>query len=54
MEGLGKDGRMILMDLREIGWEVLDWIHISQKRDQLWAFMNTVIKLEFHKRQGVY
>jgi hypothetical protein len=24
----------IRMDLREIGWEVVDWIHLAQGRDQ--------------------
>jgi hypothetical protein len=23
----------IRMDLREMGWEVLDWIHLAQDRD---------------------
>jgi len=26
----------IRMDLREIGWEVVDWIQLAQDRDQLW------------------
>jgi hypothetical protein len=34
------------MDLRETGWwEGVDWIHLSQDRDQWRALMNTVIKL---------
>jgi len=24
----------IKMDLREIGWEDVDWIHLAQERDQ--------------------
>jgi hypothetical protein len=24
----------IRMDLREIGWEVMDWIHLAQDREQ--------------------
>jgi hypothetical protein len=24
------------LDLREIGWEVVDWIHLVQDRDQWW------------------
>jgi hypothetical protein len=35
------------MDAREIGWEVLDWIHMAQDRDQLWPVVNTVIGGEF-------
>jgi hypothetical protein len=24
------------MDLRDIGWEGVDWIHLAQDRDQWW------------------
>jgi len=24
----------IRMDLRELGWENVDWVHLAQKRDQ--------------------
>jgi hypothetical protein len=27
----------IRMDLREIDWEIVDWIHLTQDRDQWWA-----------------
>jgi hypothetical protein len=33
------------MDMREIKWEGMDWIHLAQGRDQLWALVNTVMKL---------
>jgi len=33
------------MDLREIEWESVDWIHLAQDRDQWWTFANTVINL---------
>jgi hypothetical protein len=29
------------MDLREIGWEVVDWIHVTQDRDQWQVLVNT-------------
>jgi hypothetical protein len=32
------------MDLREIGWGGMDWIHLSQDRDQWKALMNRVKK----------
>jgi hypothetical protein len=32
----------ITMDCREIGWEVVDWIHMIQDRDQWRAVVNTV------------
>jgi hypothetical protein len=40
------------MNLREIGWEVTDWMYLVQDRDQKWVLLNTVVK--FHKRQGIY
>jgi hypothetical protein len=35
----------IRMDLREIGWEFVDWIHLGQDRDQWQVLVNTVMKL---------
>jgi hypothetical protein len=32
-------------DLREIGWEGMDWIDLAQNRDQWRALVNTVMKL---------
>jgi len=37
------------MDVREAGWEVVDWIHLAQDRDQ-WR---TVMKFIFRKRRGI-
>jgi hypothetical protein len=28
----------IRLDLREVGWEGVDWIHLAQDRDHWWAF----------------
>jgi len=36
----------IRMDLREIGWEVVDWMHLAQDRDQWWALVNMVMNLQ--------
>jgi len=33
------------MDLREIGWEVVDWIHLAQDRDKWWVVVNMVMNL---------
>jgi hypothetical protein len=33
----------IEMDLGEIGWGGMDWIHLAQDRDQWKALVNTVI-----------
>jgi hypothetical protein len=35
----------IKMDLREIGWRGMDWIHVAQDRDQWRALVNTVMNL---------
>jgi hypothetical protein len=35
----------IKMDLREIGWEDLDWIDMVQYRDQWRALVNTALNL---------
>jgi hypothetical protein len=37
----------IRMDLREIGLEGVDWMHLAQDRDQWWAVVNTVMNLQF-------
>jgi hypothetical protein len=36
----------IKMDLREIGWDGMDWIDLAQDRDQLRALVNTVMNLQ--------
>jgi hypothetical protein len=33
------------MDLREVGWEVVDWMHLAQDRDKWHTLVNTVINL---------
>jgi hypothetical protein len=35
----------IKIDLREIGWNGMDWIELAQDRDQRRDLVNTVIKL---------
>jgi hypothetical protein len=35
----------IKMDLREIGWDVMDWIDLAQDRDRWRALVNTVMNL---------
>jgi hypothetical protein len=34
----------IKMDIREIGWGGMDWIHLALDRDKWRALMNTVMK----------
>jgi hypothetical protein len=33
------------MDLTEIGWEHVDWMHVAQDRDKWWAVVNIVMNL---------
>jgi hypothetical protein len=35
----------IKMDLRETGWDGMDWIYLAQNRDQWRALVNTVMNL---------
>jgi hypothetical protein len=35
----------IKMDLREIGWDVVDWIDMAQDRDQWRTLVNTILNL---------
>jgi hypothetical protein len=35
----------IKIDLREIGWDVKDWIELAQDRDQWRTLVNTVMNL---------
>jgi hypothetical protein len=35
----------VKMDLREVGWGRMDWIDMTQDRDQWKALVNTVMKV---------
>jgi hypothetical protein len=35
----------IKMDLREIGWDSMDWINLAQEMDQWSVVVNTVLNL---------
>jgi hypothetical protein len=35
----------VKMDLREIGWDDMDWIDVVQDKDQWRALVNTVMNL---------
>lgn len=35
----------IKLNLREIGWKGIDWIHLAQDRDQCRALLNMIINL---------
>jgi hypothetical protein len=36
----------IRMDLWEIGWEGVDWMHFAQHKNQWRAVVNTVMKIQ--------
>jgi len=39
----------IRMDVTEIGWKGVDWMHLAQ----WWALMNTVMNLRVPWKQGI-
>jgi hypothetical protein len=36
----------IIIELREIGWDGVDWVDLAQDRDQWTALVNTVMNLQ--------
>jgi hypothetical protein len=36
----------IKIDLKETGWNGMDWIHLVQDMDQWWALVNMAINLQ--------
>jgi hypothetical protein len=34
------------MDLKEIRWKSVDWIHLALDSDQWWVLVNTVMNLQ--------
>jgi len=42
----------IRMDLREIGWEGVDWIHVGEDRDWWQAVLNMVMNLQVPQKAG--
>jgi hypothetical protein len=41
----GCRGDDIQKDLKEIGWECVDWIHVAQDSDQWCPVVNTVMNI---------
>jgi hypothetical protein len=42
---LGRPRRSWEDDIREIGWEGLDWMNLARDRDHWWALVDTVMNL---------
>jgi hypothetical protein len=34
------------MDIKEVGWEGMDWIDLAQDRDTYWALVKAVMNLQ--------
>jgi hypothetical protein len=43
----------IKTDLREIEWEIMDWNHLTQERDEWRAVVNIVMNLWVRKMRGI-
>jgi hypothetical protein len=44
----------IKIDLKQIGWDGMDWIVLAQDRDQWRALVNTVMNLRVPKDAGKF
>jgi hypothetical protein len=42
------------MDLRDTGWGSMDWIDLTQNRDQWRALVNMVMNIRVQKNHGKY
>jgi len=42
----------IRMNLRELKWEDVDWLHLAQVRDQSWALVNILMNLWVPQQVG--
>jgi len=42
------------VDLNEIMWESLDWIHVTQDRSQWRTVVNTIVNLRLPQWRGVF
>jgi hypothetical protein len=45
---------LVKIDLRVIGWDVVDWIDLAQDRDQWRALVNTVMNLRVPYNPGKF
>jgi hypothetical protein len=52
LERLKRKWEDIRVNLKEIGWEGVDWMHLVQKRDQWWDLVNTVMCVPVPNRAG--
>jgi hypothetical protein len=45
LENFGVDGDNIKVDLREIEFVGVGWIHVTQDRDRWWTIVNAVMNI---------
>jgi hypothetical protein len=41
------------MDLKNIVYKYMDWVHLVQDRVKWWTLVNKVITFNFHKKWGI-
>jgi hypothetical protein len=41
------------MDLREMCWGGIEWMHLAQDRDQWLVLVNKIMTFGFHKRRVI-
>jgi hypothetical protein len=42
------------MDLKEIGCEDMDWVHLAHDRVQRWVLLNTVTNIRVPQKSGKF
>jgi hypothetical protein len=42
----------IKVDLKETGWEAVEWIQVAQDKTKQWALMNTVVNILVPSKAG--
>jgi len=53
LEDLGVGWRVKFINLREIGWDGVNWLHMTGASGKWWALVNTVLSLWVPKISGV-
>jgi hypothetical protein len=43
----------IKIDFKEIGWEVVEWVHLAQEGEKWLALVNMVVNHRVHKMKGI-
>jgi len=52
LEDLGREGRIIKMDLQEMGWEGMDRIDLALEKDRWQALVNMVLNPRVPRNAG--